>query len=285
MPNPSFILPLLLQSALLPFAVAVAALLALRALRLPHWAALMAVALGFLVSYGAIYHGQWSWWPVQALDWIAPCVVLGAGAIMVVERATSTNLRRVGRLLIAVLFVALPLGSALMGASGLKAWWVVAVAGALMFVAWSYLAATLAQRQTAPLTLAIVAGGAALAMMLDASQLIGQLSGALATVLLTCLLINIGGTRVAFSAAACGLAVLILGTLLATAYLYASFPLSYVALLAAALLADPLVAAITRWRGRGDGLAAWLATGALAGAPVLATVVLAAMAMQESGGY
>ena len=75
---------------------------------------------------------------------------------------------------------------------------------------------------------------------------------------------------------------LLLGTLLATAHLYAGFSLGYVALLAGALLVDPLLAALRR--SERGGLP-WVPAAVLTAIPVAVTVALAVKAMQDSGGY
>jgi len=131
----------------------------------------------------------------------------------------------------------------------------------------------------------VVAVGTALALMLDSSQAIGQLSGSLASALVACVVFNLPRLRTAFSSAAIGVAVLVLGALLANAYLYAGFSLVYVALLVAGLLADPLVATVNRLRQRSNGVGAWLTAGVLCALPVLVTIGLVVKAAQEAGGY
>ena len=285
MPDPSFVIPLFLQSALLPFAVALTALLVLRAPRLAPLAPLVALAAGFLASYVAVYHAQWSFAPHQSLDWLPWIVLFGAAGVVATENAAPTVLRHLARLTISLSCAALVAWPALASAGLPKAVLPVAATGGLMFAAWTYLSATVKQRPTPVLMLAVVAGGAALALMLDSSQLIGQLSGALATTLVACLAFNVPRVRTAFSGAATGLAVLLLGTLLANAYFYAGFSIAYVLLLVGGLLADPLVAGINRLRQRSDGVGAWATAGLLTAIPVLTTLGLAIRAAQESGGY
>ena len=285
MPDPSFVIPLFLQSALLPFAVALTALLVLRAPRLAPLAPLLALAAGFLASYFAVYHAQWSFAPHQSLDWLPWIVLFGAAAVVAAENTAHTVLRHGARLAISLGCAALVAWPALAGAGLPKAMLPIAATGGLMFAAWTYLSATVKQRPTPVLMLAVVAGGAALTMMLDSSQLIGQLSGALATTLVACLAFNVPRVRTAFSGAATGLAVLLLGTLLANAYFYAGFSIAYVLLLVGGLLADPLVAGVNRLRQGSDGVAAWATAGLLTAIPVLTTIGLAIRAAQESGGY
>lgn len=275
MPDPSFVLPLLWQSALLPFAVALTVLL------LARRAPLAAVAAGFLASFATVYHAQWSWLPHQSLDWLPWIVLLGSAGVAVTEPAEHAGRRHLARLLLSLGCAALVAWPALARASALAAMLPIAVTGALMFGAWTYLSAAAKQRPTPLLMLAVIAGGAALALMLDASQLIGQLSGALAVALLACLMRG----RTAECGAAAGLAVLVLGTLLANAYFYAGVSIGYVLLLASGLLADPLVMAFNRLRQRHGGVGGWVAAGVLSAIPVLATIGLAVRAAQESGGY
>ena len=285
MPDPSFVVPLFLQSALLPFVLTLITLWLLRAPRLAQVAPLIAVASGFLAAYFAIYYAQWSFAPHQALDWLAWIVLLGGAGVAATEQAGAAMLRHMGRLTLSLTCAALVAWPALAGAGLPKALLPIAATGLLMFASWTYLAATARQRPTPALMLLVVAGGAALALMLDASQLIGQLSGALASVLAACLAFHFLRVRGAFSGSATGLAVLLLGTLLATAYFYADFSITYVLLLIGGLLADPLVAVVNRVRQRDGGVGSWLTVGALSALPVLATVGLAIRAAQESGGY
>ena len=122
-------------------------------------------------------------------------------------------------------------------------------------------------------------------MLLDSSQSAGSLGGALSASLGACLLFCLPRMGGVFSAAAAGMTALILGTLLAIAHLYGGFPLTYVALLAAALWAEPMLAALMQARER-PVTAAWQWAGAaLTILPTVATVALAVKAMQDSGGY
>lgn len=285
MPNLSFVLPLLWQSALLPGALALIALLALRARPWAPFAALLAVAAGFLASYFAVYHTQWSLLPHQALDWLTWIVLLGAVGVATTERTESPVLRHGARLVLSLGCAALVAWPALAINGWLQAVLPITATGLLMYAFWSYLAATARQRPTPALMLAVVSGGAGLALMLDASQLIGQLHGALAVTLLTCLACQIGRMRSAFSPAATGLSVILLGTLLANAYFYAGFSLVSVLLLLGGLLADPLVAGVNHLRQRPGGMGSWLTAGVVTAIPVLATIGLAVRAAQESGGY
>lgn len=285
MPSSSFVLPLLLQSALLPFILALIALLALRGPRGSQLAPLVAVASGFLVSYFAVYHAQWSLLPHQSLDWLAWIVLFGSMAVAATEQTQAVILRHGARLGLSLGCAALVAWPALAANGWLQAVFPIATTGLLMYAFWSYLGATVRQRPTPALMLAVVAGGAGLALILDASQLIGQLSGALAVTLLTCLAFNLGRVRTAFSPAATGFTVMLLGTLLANAYFYAGFSLVSVLLLLSGLLADPLVAGVNNLRQRRGGMGSWLTAGVVTAIPVLATIGLAVLAAQESGGY
>jgi hypothetical protein len=284
MPDPSsFVLPLLLQSALIPFAVALALLFALRR-SLPVQASALAVAAAFIAAYFAIFHAQWSFVPHQALDWLPWLALFGTVAVIAAERSAET-IRLQARAAIALAGAGVVVLPALASIGWSKAALTIAVAALLMCIAWSYLARIGQGRPTPSLLLMVVAGGTALALMLDSSQAIGQLSGALASALVACVVFNLPRLRSVFSGAASGIAVLLLGALLLNAYLYAGFSLGYVALLVAGLLADPLVASINRLRQRNDGIAAWLSAGVLCAVPVLATIGLVIKTAQEAGGY
>jgi hypothetical protein len=280
MPDPSsFILPLLLQSALIPFGLALAILAVLRG------SSALAVAVAFIASYFAIFHAQWSFVPQQVLDWLPWLVGFGTAAAIAAERSTHATGRLLARATIALVGAGVVVWPALASIGWQKGLLTIAVAGLLIGTAWSYLARAGQGRPTPSLLLTVVAGGTALALMLDSSQAIGQLSGALASALAACVVFNLPRLRSPFSSAAIGVAVLVLGALLTNAYLYAGFSLVYVALLVAGLLADPLVAAVNRLRQRSNGVGAWLSAGVLCALPVLVTIGLVVKAAQEAGGY
>jgi len=265
MPDPSFILPLLLQSVLAPAAVCAALLFLLAR---SNWSAPVAIAGGFLASMAATYHAQWSFPPHQALDWM-PLVLLAALGAIAVERGGAVA----GRLLLSVLaatVVALPA----LGSAGLvKTLATIGVTALLMTLAWTALAAS-SRRAAAPLALTVAAGAAGLALMIDASQLLGQLCGGLGVAIGVC-----GLLQRPFGAAAAGTAVLLLGALLGYAFIYAGFGMLLVALLVAALLADALLGALRRRP------AATLPGALLTVLPALVAVGLAVKAMQDAGGY
>jgi len=283
-PDVSFVLPLILQSAVLPFAVALALLAAART-RLGAAAAVLAVAAGFLASYFATLHAQWSPLPKVALDWVPLIVVAGGVAAWVTENIRHAAARRLARLAVSLAAGTLVVWPALQSLGAPKAALATLAIGVLVAAAWTVKAHAAARRPTPPLMLAVVAGGAGLALMLDSSQSIGQLSGGLASVLAACLAFNLPRVRAAFSPAAAGLAVLMLGVLLANAHLYAGFSLGYVALLAAAVVADPLLAAFRRARPEGSDAAGWATAAVLTAIPVVVTIGLAVKAAHDSGGY
>lgn len=266
MPDPSFVLPLLLQSVLIPAAICAALLLAARSRS--GWPAPVAIAGGFLASLAATYHAQWSFPPHQALDWM-PLVLLGALCPVVVERHSGAA----GRLLVSVLTAAIVALPALGSAGLARTLATIAVMALLMSVAWTALAAS-SRRAAVPLALTVAAGGAGLVLMMDASQLLGQLCGGLGMAIGVC-----GLLRRPFGPAAAATAVLLLGALLGYGTIYAGFGLLPVTLLVAALLADPLLGALRRRP------AAALPGALLTVLPVLVAVGLAVKAMQDAGGY
>jgi hypothetical protein len=287
MPDAAIVWPMLWQGALLPFGVAIALLFGGRALRLRAAASVLAVAGGFLASYFAALHAQWSWVPKVALDWLPLTAVLAALAALAIESRSPVQGRWMARGLVSVGAAALVVWPALASFGAVKAVIAIGVAAGLVTLAWSLQAAS-SHRGTAtqPLLLAVVAGGAGLALMLDSSQSAGRLSGALAMTLAACLLFALPGLRVPFTSAASGLAVVLLGTLLANAHLYAGFPPSYLALLVGALLAQPLLDALLhRGRPPADDGWAWLPPAVLTVVPVVVTVGLAVKAASDSGGY
>ena len=266
MPDPSFVLPLLLQSVLAPAAVCAALLLL--AGRERDWSAPIAIAGGFLASMAATYHAQWSFPPHQALDWM-PLVLLAALAAVAAERRAALP----GRLLLSLLSAAVVAWPAMASAGLAKTLTTVAAMALLTTVAWTVLAAA-SRRPAAPLALTVAAGGAGLALMIDASQLLGQLCGGLGVAIGAC-----GLLRRPFGPAATGTAVLLLGALLGYAVIYAGFGMLMVALLVAALLAEGLLGALRRQP------AATVPAALLTVLPVLVAVGLAVKAMQDAGGY
>lgn len=285
MPDLSFFASLVLQSAVIPFGVAFAVLAIARALRLGPTGAALAIAAGFLAGYFAILHAQWSAVPKVALDWL-PWIAVGATAgAAATERIGNSGVRMAARLVLALAAGALVVWPALASLGVQKAVLAAGATGVLACVVWSYLARAAVSRPTPPLLLAIIAGGTALALMLDSSQSLGQLSGALASVLAARVVFNLPRVRIPLSPAAAGVAALLLGALLANAHLYAEFPLGYIALLVGSLIADPLVAGLNNLRQRGSGAGAWVAAAVLAAIPTAVTIGLAAKAASDAGGY
>jgi hypothetical protein len=281
MPESSFVLQLLWQSALVPALVAVAVLAASRALRLN---AVAAVAAAFVASYFATLHAQWSPVPHVALDWMPWIAIVAAIAALAVERAAGAA-RVLLRLVVALVAAGLVASGALAGLGVAKTGIAVVAAAVLITFVWSAFASAPEGGARSPLLLAVVAGGTGLALMVDSSQQIGQLAGALAVALGVCMLFNLPKTRVSFPPAAAGTATVLLGALILNAHLYADFSLGYVALLVIALLADALLAAGIRLRGRALHPGSWIPAAVLTVIPVVATIALVLKAAQEHGGY
>ena len=282
MPDTSFFLPLLLQSAVVPFGVAVAVLAACRAARLDALASLLALAAGFLASYVAILHAQWSLVPKVALDWLPWITVAGAFAAVAGDKLPGAAARFALRLVLSLAAGGLVVSSALGSLGPMKAALTALAIGVVLAGLWTLVTRPAQGAATRPLLLAVVAGGSGLVLMMDSSQSMGQLSGALAMALAACVLFALPAIGVRFTPAAAGLAVLLLGVLWATAHVYSGFSLGYVALLAGALLIDPLLGVIRR--SERGGLP-WVPAAVLTAIPVAVTVALAVKAMQESGGY
>jgi hypothetical protein len=281
MPDTSFLIPLLLQSVLAPFAAAAVAALALRRAVGGPVATALAVAVGFLASYAATVQGAWSLAPRSAMDWQPWLVLAAAGGALSVDRVPFGARRFLARSMLGVLLGFVVVWPAI-GSLGLaKACAAALVAGLLIAGAWSVRTRGVPAGESHPLQLAIIAGGAGLAMMLDSSQTAGRLAGALAVALAACAVV---GRRTPTGSAAVGTTLLVLGTLLLQAHVYAGFPLVYVALLVAAAVAD-IGAALLANRG---GAITWRARAAaftLTLVPVVVVVGLAVKGMQDSGGY
>ena len=283
MPDTSFLIPLLLQGVLAPFAAAAIAALALRRAVGGPAATALVVAAGFLTSYAATVQGAWSLSPQSAMDW-QPWVVLAAvGGALLVDRAPAGVRLFLARAVLGVLLSFVVVWPAIGSLGAVKASTAAVVAGIVIAAAWSVRTRGLFAGETHPLQLAIIAGGAGLAMMLDSSQTPGRLAGALAVALAACAVI--GRFRTPAGSAAVGTTLLVLGSLLLQAQVYAGFPLVYVALLAAATVADIAPALLA---SRGRSAITWRAKAAsiaLTLVPVAVVVGLAVKGMQDSGGY
>ncbi|HEY0844977.1 MAG TPA: hypothetical protein VGE12_06395 [Noviherbaspirillum sp.] len=286
MPNLSFFLPLVLQSAVVPFGVALALLAALRAGRLNRIASAFAIAGGFLATYFLALHAQWSPMPKVALDWMPWIAAIGVVGALSAERVAREGARLLVRLALSTAVCGAVVWPALAALGMQKAMLVAGIAGLVLGTAWSAMARATARGAMPPLSLAVVAGGAGIALMLDSSQSIGQLCGALASVLGACVVfIFLPRERTAFSPAAAGTSVLLLGALLLNAHVYAGFPLSYLVLLVAGMMAGPVVAGMDKvWRRKG-GVGSWATAAVLTVMPVAATVTLAVQAAAAYGGY
>src|SRR5207247_1844674 len=125
---------------------------------------------------------------------------------------------------------------------------------------------------------------AALALMLDSSQMIGQLTGALAATLGALIIVTMLRSRSTLGGAAVGITILLLGALLANAYLYAGFPLLIIALLAGGLLAAAIAFFLAR-RGILAARTSCITAIALCAVSGLVAVALALKAAQDAGGY
>ncbi|HYD96979.1 MAG TPA: hypothetical protein VEC01_16745 [Noviherbaspirillum sp.] len=284
MPDPSLFLPLVLQSAVVPFCVALAVMFALRR-ALSGVAPAAALAAAFIAAYFAVFHAQWSLVPHTALDWMPHIALFGMAGALAAESAPGAAARVFARLVMVLVAATVIVWPALASLGAAKAVLVTGIAAVLVTGAWSWLAQASISRPTPAPLLMVTAGGSALVLMLDASAALGQATGALASALAACVLFNLPRARAAFSPAASGVAVLLLGTLLLNAWLYAGLSAGYVALLAGGLLSDPLVATANRMRGRSGGAGSWITASVLTALPVLATVAFAVKTMQESGGY
>jgi hypothetical protein len=281
----SFILPLVLQSALLPFGVALVILLAARK---PGWhepAAPLAVLIATLASYFAI-HPQWSPLPHQALDWLPWIGLLAVAAAIAGARVAGAWMRVALYLVLGAavgLMVLAPILANLVNTEPARLPAILASAGCLVALAWIVLSGS--GSDVSALVLTVVAGGAGLALMIDASQSLGQLNGALAMACAACFVFGLAARRAVFGPGAAGTALLLLAALLLNAHVYAGFSLVYVALLVAGL-AGAAVPALLRASGKNDvGVLASMMAALVAAVPVLTAVGLVLQAAQESGGY
>jgi hypothetical protein len=298
MPDPSFLVPLLLQSAVIPAATVVAVWLpAKRLLKGSTHASLqaartdgaafpvlpaVAVACGFLAAFFATFHAQWSLPPGQALDWL-PWIVAAALAQVAIARHRRarkllSRLAVTGVALVVTAWPALPgLGIGRVGA-------LVGVGTVLILSAQNWRTGPQAVTPTRLLPLTVISGCAGLAMLLDSSQVLGQLGGALGMALLGLVAVGVLQPRSIDAQAVQDIAILILGVLLANAWLYADLPVLIIGFLAVGLLAGALIQYLDQARTGESrkGLILARACSLLCGA---ATLLLAVRAAQESGGY
>jgi hypothetical protein len=285
MPESSLVLQLLWQSALVPLAAALGLLAAGRALRLNGAAAALAVAAAFLATFFATLHAQWSAVPKVALDWMPWIALAAAAGALFAEGAPGAARRLALRLAIGLAVGVVVVWGAIESLGATRATVVIVVTGLLIAAVWSAMGPVGEGGARRPMLLAMVAGGMGLALMLDSSQSIGQLGGGLAVALGACMLFNLPRPRLAFPPAAAGTAVVLLGALMANAYVYAGFSLGYVALLLLALLAEPVLVLAARLRRREVDPRSWLPATVLTAVPVAVTVGLVLKAAHDSGGY
>ncbi|TFY97470.1 hypothetical protein [Ramlibacter rhizophilus] len=284
MPDTSLLLALLVQSVLVPFAAAGALAWTLRHAACAPAAMALAVAAGFLASYMALVPGAWPWPPQSAMDW-QPWVVLAscAGALVIDAEKRRGPRQFVARAVLGSVLGLLLVWPAVGSLGVAKAGTAALVAGVLMAGVWSLRTNARFPAGTHPLRLAAVAGGAGIALMLDSSQTAGQLSGALAMALVACAVI--GQLRATLASPAVGTVVLVLGTLLLQAHVYAGFPLGYVALLLAGTVADVVPALLIRPGRASSERGARVTSALLTLVPVVAVIGMAIKTLQESGGY
>jgi hypothetical protein len=282
-PDSSLVLSILRESTLVPFGATLAVLVAGRALRLQSAATAVAVAAGFLASYFVALHAQWSPVPQVALDWMPWIALAALAGALATEKLPDAGVRFTVRLALALVAAALIVWPALGTFGTHKAVMAIAATGVLIAVVWSVAAPVAHGCARRPLLLAVVAGGAGLALLLDSSQSVGRLSGAQAAALCACMVFNLPRVRLTFSPAAAGVTVMVLGTLLASAHLYAGFPLGYVALIVGALLVDPALAAIHLLRRQTSDTRSWIPGAVLTTIPVMVTVALATKTALDAG--
>lgn len=268
----------MLQSALLPFGAALAVLLAMRKVAGSDGASALAVAAGALATYFAIH--SWSPMPQQALDWLPWITLLAVAGAMAVRRAGHAAARGAVRLVIGGGAAALTLAPVMASFEPARLLVLLAVTAVALSAVWTMFAADTGGARVSPLILTIVAGGAGLALMIDASQSLGQLNGALA---MACAASFFAGLVIQdrfFGQAAIGTALSLLAALLLNAHVYAEFSPAYVGLLVAGLAGGALTGL---WRG--SGATAVFIRVLLTGLPVLVMLALVLKTAAESGGY
>ena len=283
MPDTSFLIPLLLQGVLTPFVAAAVVALALRRTIGGPAATALAVAVGFLAAYAATVQGAGALSPQSAMDWQPWVVVAAVVGALWVDRVPAGARLFLARAALGVLLGFVVVWPAVGSLGTVQASVAATVAGVVIAAAWSVRTGGLFAGETHPLRLAIIAGGAGLAMMLDSSQTAGRLAGSLAMALAACAVV--ARLRTPAGGAAVGTTLLVLGTLLLQAHVYAGFPLVYVALLVAATVADIAPALLANRGGSAITWRARAASFALTLVPVVVVVGLAIKGMQDSGGY
>lgn len=281
---PVVFLVLVLQSVVIPFGVALAVLAGSRAMRLGPLGPALAIAAGFTAAYFAVLHSQWSLVPKEAMDWLPWIALAGAAGAAAIEGIGSAALRIAARLALSGAMAALVVSPALASVGAQRALIVALGTALLTCAAWTYLAQAAVKRPTPPWLTIVVAGGAGLALMIDSSQSMGQLCAALASVLVAGVAFNFRRVRTAFPPEAAGASILLLGTLLANAYVYAEFPLGYIALLLGGLAADPVIAGLNRARNRSCGMGSWATAVVLTAIPTVLTVAMAVKAAIDLTG-
>ncbi|MEW6313636.1 MAG: hypothetical protein AB1513_06260 [Pseudomonadota bacterium] len=274
---PDVALSLLLQSALLPFALSVAGLALAR--KWPGAAtSAIALAVAFLAAYFVMY--RWSPAPYQTLDWL-PYLTIAALCAAEFARRRACAVRTLVRVVLIMTALVLLLKPVL---------WQAQHAAPLALAGGAWLALTWAADQNSARlaggwVLLVVAAGLAGVLALESSLLLGQLGGALASALFGWVAWNIPSQRVALGTSAAWVIAMLLGTLTLIAYVYAALPLARIAWLAAACAVLPLAAWLEKARAGINPFALAVASALIAAMPVGVALWQAWQAAQEAGGY
>lgn len=246
----------------------------------------LAIGAGVLTAYALIY-GQFTFPPLQALDWL-PLLLLAGLIVFAVDDIVGfapwlrlgmqgISALLAGGLLLRPILSQLPLMGAVLTLAGVTVLW---------FGLWVYLDRRALQDATSGVTLLTVAVGAAAVPAMTGSVLLGQLGGALAVVLAGWLLWNWPRPRWLLGHAGTAVTVLTLGSLLLVGRFYSETPLSISLLLLVALAANVPMALMKRYRPGLDAPLAVVLTGLLALVPVaLAIGFTLLFYMSQAGEY
>lgn len=210
----------------------------------------VALGVGFLTAYVLIY-GQFTFPPLQALDWLPLLLLMVFVLFTVDEVANFAPVMRWGiQGAVILLASGLLLHPILMRTAWVSAILTCTAVTVLWFGVWLYLNQRAYQDASSAVSLPIVAVGSAVVLTMTGSIMLGQLSGAVAVILGGWLLWNWRQTCCPLGYAGTAVIVLALGSLLLVGHFYSEAPTGIILLLISALTANTLAARLLPVRGR-----------------------------------
>jgi hypothetical protein len=261
-----------------------------REVRRPAWGTLVAVGAAYAAAHLALL-GRPPFPPVTASEWIL-YGALGALIAAALQRAwpASPWAAWIPRLILVLVLVPL-IARPLMQHTWTVMQSVLGVAGTILawLVFWAFLdrASRDESRRVAwPLTLAVIAGGTSVVLMLSGSAKYGQLAGALAVAAGVWWLFSMAWERARSGNGSAAVPAFVLGGLAAAGHLFAEMPVLSFALVSVAPVAADLGGMLaSKWRKRWAAAALEAVLAGLVVAVAVLPPLIATLAAQSQDGY